>query len=324
MKYLYILTSNDKDFYFEQTVLSVKSLKKHNQKSTVSLLMDEDTYEYVSSKKQLIEPFIDEYKAVYIPDTFTKKQKSRWLKTKMRNIIDEDFLYIDSDTIICENLDEVFAINSDIASVIDKHQKLCDHNNRREFYNLFRRMKFNYDSLNYFNGGVLFVRDNNLTRRFFTQWHSNWLNGLSIKIDIDMPSLAKTNMEFDYCIYELDGYWNCQIEQGVQYLTNAKIIHSFATKIIKNSDDMYSYRLLNKNIFIDFKKNQSFEKYDQIIANPKEGFDYLSEIISGKSLSFHYTNTFYILFYIYSKFPRFFSIFESINSSLRILFSKFK
>lgn len=87
-----------------------------------------------------------------------------------------------------------------------------------------------YQNEDVFNSGVLYVKDDKLAHHFFDIWHKNWQLCRSKGICLDQLSLLKTNIELGNLIVEIPGEYNCQIRFSVQYLTRAKIIHTFATQ----------------------------------------------------------------------------------------------
>lgn len=52
MKYIYILTSTPKDFYYEQCLMSVFSLKAHNPNAQVQVLVDNKTAESFTAENK--------------------------------------------------------------------------------------------------------------------------------------------------------------------------------------------------------------------------------------------------------------------------------
>ena len=106
MKYVYVLTSNETDFYAEQAVVSIYSLKKFNSGCFVVLVVDSSTNENLINGRELVKNLVDEVIVIDIPPLFSNHQKSRFLKTSLRDIISGDFIFIDTDTIILGSLDE--------------------------------------------------------------------------------------------------------------------------------------------------------------------------------------------------------------------------
>ena len=92
LKFLYILTSNEKDIYYEQTLVSVLSLRHYNPQAFITLLVDDKTDKNLVGFRSEIKNLIDEYKVVPFDDRLSNMVRSRFLKTNMRNLIEGDFL----------------------------------------------------------------------------------------------------------------------------------------------------------------------------------------------------------------------------------------
>ena len=120
MKFVYIIVSDKDDYYFEQLLVSVTSLISTNPGAYITLVMDKYTDNLLSNDQKGVLSKINEIKVIDLDTNLSKKSRSRLLKTNLRNIVDGDFLYIDSDTIVLERL---FAenIEPDLAAVHHLH-----------------------------------------------------------------------------------------------------------------------------------------------------------------------------------------------------------
>jgi lipopolysaccharide biosynthesis glycosyltransferase len=246
VKYLYVLTSDHHDFYYEQALLSITSLRNKMPGACISLLVDKITADSLRDKRTHILTIIDEYKVVAIPDSFTKMQCSRWLKTSMRQHISGDFLYIDCDTIISEDLSDVSNLTINIGAVLNSHCLLEHDFYKHEAIGHDKELGFTSTKSNrYFNGGVVYCSDTPECHAFFSEWHKLWRYSILKNINMDQPSFNQANSNSNYIIAELNGEWNCQIAYGgIAYLTNAKIIHYFGI-----GREEKPYLLANRDIF---------------------------------------------------------------------------
>ena len=282
VKYLYVLTSNENDFYYEQALLSIMSLKVHNPNAHIALLVDNLTFETLNGTRRKLLELVQEYKVIEFFDDLSFKIRSRILKTNMRNHIDGDFLYIDCDTVIVDTLDIPQEWNFDIGAV--KHIHFDKLSQSPSYYSL----KHNADRCNipiisedYFNGGVLYVKDNAETRRFFSHWNTLYLKYLNLQnIDIDQLSLYKANDDFEGIIKELSGEWNWQIGFGLNYFDKAKIMHILTTAYIQSGREINSISLLQRKHIYENIKNQTCTESDilQIIKDAKTSFDKTTKI----------------------------------------------
>jgi len=236
VKYLYVLISDDSDYFLEQALLSITSLRLQMPNAFISLLTDDITEANLSGKREEILKLVNEFKCIAIDGKYDKKARSRWLKTSMRQHIEGDFLYIDNDTIVADDLSAIDTIDAELAAVPDSHVRLSEIEKYQPAR--FRRIKMKYKKLgftscfnlnNHFNGGIFLCRDCTTGHEFFKEWHRLWLHCYELGNLTDQQSLNQSNYNSGDVIKELDGIWNCQIlnDGALRYLYDAKIIHYF-------------------------------------------------------------------------------------------------
>jgi hypothetical protein len=161
-----------------------------------------------------IKSYFDEYVEVDIPDGFTQKQRSRYLKTTLRKWVSGDFLYVDTDTVIAGSISEIDNCTENIAMALD----VCYEKQKKHF-----------------NSGVIYAKDSKFSLDFFDQWHAGWLEGVAKGIDNDQPSLYLLTAQMDG-FRTLSSAWNFQIKlkRNDKGLTDAKIVHYFNLDIAQN------------------------------------------------------------------------------------------
>ncbi|MBO7512287.1 MAG: hypothetical protein J6T54_04870, partial [Fibrobacter sp.] len=215
-----------------------------------------------------------------------------YLKTVMRNVIDGDFLYMDSDIAIVGDLSIPEEWKGGIYAVLDFHTNLSKAINRKKVLNNAKMMGFSpilNDEI--FNGGVMFAADTPEAHKFFETWHELWLYCVSKNFPYDMASLAETNFKFGYVTQKMPGGWNCQLAYGNRFLPTAKVLHFFGSRIIDTrghkvpaSMDLFLPKILRKDFYTNLKnipvkvnadKSISInEYYDDVIAHAKEEFEF--------------------------------------------------
>jgi hypothetical protein len=258
MKYIYVLVSDEKDYYYEQAFLSIVSLKMKMPAGFVSLLIDDITEKTLVDKRRNILGYINELKVIKVDNLFNKEARSRWLKTSMRHHIEGDFLFIDCDTVIVDDLSDIGKLNLDLGAVYNEHILLNDYfkyfpYTKKPMQNRDKKLGFvsTYQSNKYFNSGVMFCRDNPVIHNFFQAWHELWMFSASKGIAKDQPAFNHANLSFNNIITEIDGIWNCQINYGgIRYLEKAKIIHylgSIESPCPYLLGDMYALCIIKEN-----------------------------------------------------------------------------
>lgn len=288
-KIVYVLTSSENDILLEQLSLSLYSLKFYNPNSEVYLVVDQDTYSSIKNDRNNIREFLTDIIPVKTPDEYNNMLRSRWLKTSLREYIKGDYLFVDSDTIIADDLEECDNWTCDIAAVIDRHIPV---NKAHQYYDyICNRAKdtgwiFETSDSNYFNSGVMFVKDNENTHAFYKKWHEYWLEGIKHQVFQDQPTLGKVNKEQGYIIKELDGTWNCQImANGIKYLCTSKIIHYFNAERQSEKKSVF-YLPSDKELYLKIKNNNFVldDSIKKMIENGRTAFAFNYAVFADEQL----------------------------------------
>jgi len=291
-KIVYVVTSDETDVYLEQALLSVFSLRKHNPNAYVELVVDQDTDATIAGKRGKILKYIDNKIVVNVPEEYNKVCRSRWLKTSLRQQVKGDFLFIDTDTIVTDNIEEIDCFTGDIGAVKDQHVAAGLISTKKQLQVDARNDGWSWsETLAYYNSGVMFVKDSALTYKFFQMWHSKWVDKQrATGYYKDQSSLAATNESFQYPISELSGEWNCQfIRNGVNYLAEAKIMH-YLVYGISHPWIFYNHNILNEIKSLGYIPDTISKAVDEA----KSSFGVPNMIISGNYLLLYNSDLFKI------------------------------
>jgi lipopolysaccharide biosynthesis glycosyltransferase len=286
MKYLYVLVSDEQDFYLEQCMFSIYSLKNKMPDSFAVVLSDTGTTNRIN-RNTLFVSVVNEVKTVDYPKALTKKEGSRWLKTSMRQYVDDDFLYIDCDTVIMDDLSDISRLNINLGAVLDNHlllsQRFANPYEKRLLH--YRDKKAGFFSSHrvekFFNGGLVFSRDCEESYVFFRKWHELWMLSNSKKISDDQPAFNQANFLLDSPIKELNGIWNCQIHYGgLSFLENAKILHYYIDP--RWEKPLY---IINNSFFEKLRERScSKDELDGILFHIKSSFSVYTRLIADKNI----------------------------------------
>lgn len=232
-KIVYVLTLGDDGFrFYEMLMLSIHSLQLHNSNVQIEIVIDRDSRSVLCEKKMSLPGGVKQI-IVDIPPEWAN-YKSRYLKTKLRFLVDGDYLYIDVDTLITGNLEQIDNVTANMAAVPDGNGPLGLWN-KNEAELCYRAGIPSPMGMPYFNSGVMFVKDTPSSYLFYEQWHRLWKTIASGGIGRDQMSLLAVNEKLRYPISELSGVWNCQVyySTAVHYFRNAKILHYYLCGFIE-------------------------------------------------------------------------------------------
>jgi len=283
MKYVYVLTSSAKDYYYEQFFLSLASIRLYNPEAEVIVLVDEKTKQNLTGRRSGYEKLVSETIIINVPDNFSQKEASRWIKTSIPHYVTGEFLFIDCDTIITKKLENNFQAEIKIGAVLDTHVTLDTHH-LKDYYQkedisagFVSSLKTNIR----YNGGLIYCSSDSAAIDFYEKWHSFWIEGLKKGCSQDMPSLNQANYEKDNIISELSGDWNCQISHnGLNYLYKAKIIHYYATSLLNLASP---YKLASAEVLYSIRETGEISpEINELLHNPLSAFEPNTRIVSGK------------------------------------------
>ena len=298
MQYLYTLTSTPDDNYYEQFLLSITSLKIQMPDAEIVLLCDTKTKETLTDKRKEYKNFVLKTITADSPPDYSQIEISRWIKTSMRRLVEGDFLFIDCDTVITDDLSSVVKENKIFAACLDKHTYIKKHSKSDFIIQNDKKLGFSsYLSDKHFNSGVIFCADKPETHKIFNRWHELWLFSKRKNILRDQPAFNMAIHENISFFSELDGTWNCQIAfNGLPYLSDSKIIHYFSTDLVFNESPFIP---ANIEIFKNIKNSGSIpDNVLKLIKNSRSAFSSESQIIAGKEILFVVNSSLFQLIYL--------------------------
>ncbi len=327
MQYVYVLTSTPKDLYYEQCLMSVYSLHLHNKDAKVTVLVDDKTEQTLTQQLKRDElGKIAQIKSIAFDNNINNTQRSRIIKTSLPQYIDDDFLFIDCDTIIADDLSDILNIDYDMGAVLDAHDLLKDHLHQKSFIKRENQAGFcgTVKAGYHLNSGVMFVRKGSDTKEFFTIWHSLWQEYIQkVHAHHDQPAFNEANWRTGLKIKVLDGIWNCQPSHGgLAYIQNAKIIHYYSSEFSGKSYIAY-YKLGDKALQEQIKQTGTLnEEIKAMIANPKLQFNKVHLINDKRLVSIMQSPLLFTLADIKAHAPALFNGLENLMGAIRTLGKK--
>lgn len=301
---VYVLIGSERTLFLEELWVSLYSLRHFHPTEKVTVLVDEPTEVRIKERKQLYN-MISELRVVDVPEEFDDRLRSRYIKTKLRCFIKGDYLYIDTDTIITEPLDEIDNINvKNIGMVPEMHGTFKEHMTYNMICNDVKRV-FNSDvsdSRYWYNTGCMLVRDNDMTHEFFKRWNKNWkYSALKKNVTSDMRAMIYTDKSLGYICESIPDVYNCQLAMSIKYLHKAKILHFWHMRCDFTPMQEYS-PFTSKEIYrrIRTEKGISQETANTIL-NAKSSFDRISMVVGESDRRFLFSGFQTVLWKAYNE-----------------------
>lgn len=251
-KAVYVLTSSPKDYYYEQLLMSVYSLKLYNPDMQTVLVTDTTTNETFVPGRNRIKDYFDDIIVVNIPKRFNPMQCSRYMKTSLRQLVEGDILFIDVDTMICDSLSEIDEFDVEIGAVPDNH----------------------HENSQYYNSGVMFSKDTSMVRELYELWHKQWLEDVRNGISTDQHSFDLANKRLGNVIVRIPDVYNCMAKtsEGSKFWKKVKIAHYFAT-----CNGLPKFKIEHERSLLMLKKSDEInENIDFLIRNAVKYIGYES------------------------------------------------
>lgn len=300
-KVIYVLVSQETDYYYEMMLMSIRSLRLHHNvgASDVVVLTDNDTYQRLH--REWFQDIVPLPTVVDIPQEYTTVQRSRYLKTNLRKLVTGDFLYLDIDTLICEPLDEIDGIQSDVAMVANGNNGLPLK--KQSDIQLCKQAGFlHQEQQPYYNSGVIYSKDTPIATQLFDSWHSLWLQSLQNGVHQDQPALCQANIRLNYPIQELSTIWNCHLG-GYQVLPEVKIVHYFGFNSLHRTMLFEQIRKVGVNCSL----------VDNIVQKPKTvGYSFFT--LRDEAFAKYITSE---LLFVYETLPPLFRLLTFLSCLLR-------
>ena len=329
MTYVYVLVSSRNDLYYEQALMSAFSLRNLMPDANIVLLVDNKTEDSINSLEQKrgeIKKYVSRIISVPFEENISNAERSRLIKTSVPDYVDDDFLYIDCDTIITADLSEIKNLPYNTAGVLDGHVMLDEHIHKKYFLERDKKLGFHGTEAAgcNINGGVIFARESEEARNLFKAWNEAWKFSAYQKHDLhDQSALNEANYRTGLKMQLMDGIWNCQPSHGgLAFLENAKIIHYYSSEFSGKNYIPY-YKLADKTLQERIKAEGTIpDDVKKMIENPKFQFNKVHLINDQRIVSIMQSPAVFTLADIKAKLPWLFNFIESICGGARNLAKK--
>ena len=220
--HIIISGGSEADAFGEMTYLSVELARRLYPDATATVLTDTQTAESLEYEFETL-------KIIDIPAKFeSNAQRSRYLKTSMRQLVDGDFVFLDSDALPLQNFDETATHGAPFAAALDRNREFPEPAFPEWVLPSYDELGWQYPLENYFNSGVVFMADTPAMRQFSEQWHKNWREMLDrCGVHQDQPSLNHTLAKLGTETHQLPLACNAMVDASPYFSRGAKIVHYF-------------------------------------------------------------------------------------------------
>ena len=228
-KVVYALTSSGRDFFSAMTRISATAVRITNPKATIVLACDDQS---VAAMRHSRDPLLDEVDELITCCTPAGDCvfRNRFVKTQLRCLFDGAFLFLDSDTLVRDDISKVFFLDADIACARNESGDVVERQLRARDKSILSTMRWSHRQDVFVNGGVIFCNDTLGAAGFFYDWHRKWLSSCRFtKHFCDQPALNAAIFATKPRLEILPHRFNAQFKVTPATASNATIWHFYSS-----------------------------------------------------------------------------------------------
>lgn len=221
-RFCYAATTRDDPQMLVMAHVAILTLKLVHPNAQITLLADIPTKRLIDRAYPALRKDLHDLVAV---DTGLDDApaSSRYLKTRMRDLLDGDLLFLDIDTLVLRKLNPLWEHDAVISGVHDDNT-LGGHFDDRLTHG-FRDLGWPAPKEPYLNSGVMFWRDDEQGRRLGGAWHRFWLESREVMGDTDQPALHRAMVETDAKLKLLPQDYNQKVRDTPGILKKPAVLH---------------------------------------------------------------------------------------------------
>lgn len=251
----YVLTGGAGSVYADMTAVSVLALLAIHPGTPVTILGDEATVRELAAADG---PLARHARLQPVPvPADDAVAASRSIKTRMREVIEGDLLFLDADTIAVRPIDAAIAGN--------RHPRVAHDRHLRNGGPALELSAWVVDLLGragwprphaYFNSGVMWLPDTAATHRVCGEWRRLWLDGCRHGVWKDQPALNVALHGLPTAIEPLPPAWNVHPYSAPQHIRHARILHFWATTGIELERPL----TLLEHLVVEFRRTGGLDR----------------------------------------------------------------
>lgn len=221
----YVISLNESQSFADRAMISCISLRTSNPTAKLTVLCDDETFVKLESRRHRLLDVCDNVIPVPTPDG-DSVLKHGWIKTRMNRYFNEDFIYLDADTLVRGSLENIFDFEGSVAGVLNHNADTSEWSVWANDFVFLEKIGSSRKCDNYVNGGVLAFRDGRVTDALFDAWHRVWCEGYYVTSNSqDRPALNLVLADLGPEKSVLSGDFNRQVSVSPDRHGQARVWH---------------------------------------------------------------------------------------------------
>jgi hypothetical protein len=224
---VYVLVYHGRGRYPVMTHVSASAARRVHPDARLVLVTDEETPPHLDRSHPRLPGLFDEV-IPFPADMPELRARSFYLKTRLRDLIAGDFVYLDSDTLPVRPFADVFEREWDVALVQDRNHH-CPVTPVYPHWEVPRMKKLGWDNPlpRYFNAGIGFYRDTAAARAVVADWQRRWRQSYAAGDDWDQLALSCAAATVPANVLELPPAYNAMVTVHPAHARGARVYHFF-------------------------------------------------------------------------------------------------
>lgn len=251
----YVLTGGAGSVYADMTAVSLLSLLDQHPDTPVTLLADEATARGLEAaggplaRQARIQP-------VPVRDGNDPMTASRSIKTRLRELVDGDVLFLDADTLVFRPIEASLVRSRAARLAYDRYHPRGGPALQLSGWveDLLQKAGWPRPAA-YYNSGVMWLPDSPAVRQLCAEWRRRWLEGRNLGTWKDQPSL---NVAVDQAgpLEPLAPAYNVHPYSAPQHIGRSRILHFWVTSGV----NLVRPATLFEHLVAEFRTSRRFDR----------------------------------------------------------------
>ncbi|HEU4648417.1 MAG TPA: putative nucleotide-diphospho-sugar transferase [Gemmatimonadales bacterium] len=227
---VYVLADDELGPYADMAFVSASAVRALHPELERCLVTDRATEARLGVGDRAL---LDLFHTVHVvPDVAgSAKERSRELKTRLRQELSGEFLYLDVDTVPIRPFTDITRFQGDILAAHDRIAQRPEPHIPHWWEPLYRQLGWAYPPVRYLNNGVAYFRDTPAVHELSREWHRRWRASTAAGCANDQPAFNAAAHELGIEVGILPVPYNAMVTVAPRFARGARILHFYASEL---------------------------------------------------------------------------------------------
>jgi hypothetical protein len=224
----YVLTDDELGRYADMAFVSASAVRAIHPELERCLVLDAATAAKLQAADRAL---LDLFNTIHVVRDVvgSAKERSRELKTRLRQELSGEFLYLDVDTLPIRPFADIIRFEGDILAAHDRVAERPVPHIPHWYEPLYRKLEWVYPPARYVNNGVMYWRDTPAVHELSREWHRRWRASVAAGCSNDQPAFNAAAHELGIRVGILPVPYNAMVSVAPRFARGARILHFYAS-----------------------------------------------------------------------------------------------